>query len=111
MMVWFLGLLFSYGGTYLLGLPAFFILTSRGFTSAWIAVVLGFAIGNLVFLVFYFLFGLALGNTVTMETVVVHLQKTFTQWSAESLIAVAVPGFFGILVGLTIWVIARPDRA
>jgi len=100
--------LVSYGGTYLLGAPAFMFLRSRSCTAPWIAVVLGFAVGALAYQVFQFLFSLSLGNSVQLT--LATFQKMFAEWSPASLLAVGGPGLLGALVGITLWVIARPDQ-
>lgn len=99
----------AYGGTYLLGAPAFAFLRSRGYTARWLSIVLGFAVGTLVFLVFLFLFSLALVNSV--EFALAYIQVRFTVWNLSNLIAVVAPGLLGALVGITIWMVARPDKS
>jgi len=100
--------LFSYGGTCLIGAPAFLFLRSRGYSARRVAVVLGFTIGALAYQVFLFLFSLALGNSVAFT--LATFREMFTQWTPGNLIAVGAPGLLGALVGITLWVIARPDR-
>lgn len=104
----FVSLVFSYGGTILVGAPAFAFLRSRNLTAPWIAVVLGFAIGAMVFFVFYVLFGLALGNS-TQDTLRIT-QSVFTAERLWGISFIGVPGSIGALVGFTLWMIARPDR-
>lgn len=99
---------FAFGGTYLIGAPAFIFLRSRGYTARWLAFVLGAVIGTLSFQAFLFLFSLALGNSVELTLATTH--KMLTEWNPSSLMAVGAPGLLGALVGITIWMIARPDK-
>lgn len=107
-LVTMVSVLFSYGGTYLIGAPTFLFLRSRGYTAHWLAVVIGFAVGALTYFLFLFLFSLALGNSV--EFTLSTFQTMFAEWSPNNLITVGVPGLLGALVGITLWVIARPDQ-
>lgn len=99
------GLIFSYGGVLLFGLPAFLYLRSRNLTAPWIAVALGFAVGPIVWLMFLFLFGLALGLGVRLS-----LDTLLSEWTLQKVMMLGVPGLLGALIGITLWAIARPDR-
>lgn len=95
--------LVSYAGTVVVGMPAYSFLRARGLTAAWIAGIVGFAIGSLMWLVFSILFPLSLGQGLTG----VRLGLT----DLHSLRGVLWPGgMLGTIVGALFWVIARPDR-
>ena len=55
--------IFAYGGVAALGMPAFGLLRARKHAAFWIAPILGFAVGDVTWLVFVFLFGLSLGES------------------------------------------------
>jgi hypothetical protein len=95
--------IFAYGGMLTLGVPAFLILRAGNHTAFWIAAVLGFAIGGLTWVVFFVLFGISLGNSPTF---VGREAGNVATWSA-----VLPTGALGSIVGATLWLIARPDRA
>lgn len=108
----FLGFFLSYGGTILLGWPAFQFLRSRKWTSPWIAVLLGFVIAIATYSGFLFLFGLILGFEVG-ESVSFVASMIAAGWLGEppaSSVLALVIGPTGMLVGITLWLIARPDR-
>ena len=108
----FLGIFLSYGGTFLLGWPAFRFLRSRKWTSPWIAVSLGFAIAMATYSGFLFVFGLILGFEVG-ESVNFVASMIAASWLGEppaSSVLALVIGPTGMLVGITLWLIARPDR-
>jgi hypothetical protein len=103
-----LSAIFSYGGTVLLGVPIFSILRARNLTASWIAIAIGFVIGAVVFEVFLVLLGLSLygGNfklamKTFYETILDPIKLMFLVW----------PGSLGGIVGITLWLIARPDRS
>ena len=56
---------FAYEGVLTLGVPTFLILRARNCSALWIALVLGFGVGVITYLVFLILFGLSLGNSLT----------------------------------------------
>jgi len=95
----------TYAGILLIGLPAFLFLRSRGWTSWWLSVALGFAAGVAMFAVFLIAFGSLLGESL------------HDQWNAlphnpflTNAATCLVTGGLGALVGITLWLIARPDR-
>jgi hypothetical protein len=81
-------------------LPAFKFFKARNYTSFWIAVVLGFAIGGVTWLVFKILFALSLGNDLSFSW---RQASNADSW-------VLATGALGSVVGATLWLIARPDR-
>jgi hypothetical protein len=96
-----LSALFAYGGSYLLGLPLFRWLLSRGLVSMWIASTVGFVIGAVTWLVFMACFTTFLGQgPVGAASAIAPQQLSF----------LFIPGGLGALVGMTLWLIARPDR-
>ncbi len=99
-----LSTVFTYLGVGVIGLPVFRFLRSRNWTAIWIAGVAGFVIGAamwLVFLVFFILFlGEGFGGVASAAQ----------DWRNHAAF-LWLPGALGTLVGLTLWVIARPDRA
>jgi len=99
----FLAAIFSYGGMILFGIPAFRLFRAHHLTSCWIAGFVGFFIAVIVSLLFFFLFGISLGNGVG-DSLLGSLSASAT-W-----VSVGGTGPMGILVGITLWLIARPDR-
>lgn len=97
--------IFGYAGTFVLGLPALLVLRSCGQTAAWISIAGGLIGGILTWTVFGIVFGLSLGNS--MRFIIINIQDQFTK-NIEFLLQ---PGLLGALVGLTWWLIARPDRS
>jgi hypothetical protein len=95
---------FAYLGTLAIGLPVFLLLRAKQITSIWAGIVLGFVVGGVTWLVFELCFGLSLGNSVA--NMAGRLQAN---WLPE-LSAFGVTGTLGMLVGVTIWLIARPRR-
>ncbi len=99
-----IGAIFAYGGVLTLGAPAFLILRARRRTAFWIAPVVGFGVGVLTGFIFFVLFGLSLGNSLTF---VWHdLAAKSASWSSPFFPI----GALGAVVGATLWLIARPDR-
>lgn len=95
--------LVSYTGTFALGIPSYRFLKSRGLTAAWIACVLGFIIGALMWLVFSVLFPLSLDQGlagVQFGLTDMHTLRGFV-WPG---------GVLGMIVGVLFWIIARPDQ-
>ena len=90
---WMLGLFLmkvtgvSYAGALFLGAPAYFGLRSLGWTAFWIAPVVGFVIGVIT------------GIFAVPEQV--FYVTPSGGWSM---------GVYGALVGVTLWLIGRPDR-
>jgi hypothetical protein len=96
--------LVSYAGSLALGVPAYYFMRKRGLTSVWIAGVVGFAIGILMWLVFSILFPLSLDQGLA------GVRSALT--SVHSLKGVLWPGgILGMIVGALFWLIARPDRS
>jgi hypothetical protein len=98
-----LGAIFAYIGAVALGAPAFLILRARNHTALWIAIILGFGIGGAMWFIFAVLFGFSLGNS--FDFVWREAVKLSNWW------AMLIPGTLGPIVGTTLWLIARPDRA
>jgi len=92
---------FAYAGMIGFGLPALLLLRALDLTAFWIALLLGFSIGALSWLLFKVLFVLALGSS---------LYFAWEQAINLNDIYVGSSGLLGVLVGATFWVIARPDR-
>jgi hypothetical protein len=93
---------FSYGGVYAFGWPAYGFLRKHGYTNAWIAVVIGFASGFLVWQIFCVVFPLSLDEGG------LEIRKAFAHWELWS--DLLYPGGLGSIVGIILWLIARPDR-
>jgi hypothetical protein len=83
--------LITYGGVISLGIPAYLLLRSLGLTAFWIAPVTGFIVGAITdwVAIVYFLPS-ALANRLLRE--------------------MAFAGVYGAVVGVILWLIARPDR-
>jgi hypothetical protein len=93
--------IFAYGGTLMLGVPAFLILCAHNHTSFWTAAALGFGVGGLTWMAFIVLFAVSLGNSLTF---ILHEAANFAGWWP-----VLPTGALGSIVGATLWLIARPD--
>ena len=93
----------SYTGTLILGLPIYLVLRARGLTHVWIAGVVGFAIGAVMWLVFSVLFVLSLGQGMT------GVQLALTD-NMRSLSGILWGGVLGTVVGTLFWLIARPNK-
>ena len=104
----FVSLVFSSGCTVLFGVPAFRFLRSRNLTAPWIAVIVGFTVGAAVVLIAAILFALSLGNNVLHSLATV--QSMFANGKPRDLLWLGGAGSLGALVGITLWMIARPDR-
>jgi hypothetical protein len=99
----FVGGLVSYAGALVLGVPAYFILSARGLTAAWVSPAVGFAIGALMWLIFSVLFALSLDQGLS--------GVRFALTDPHTLRGVLWPGgILGSIVGAVFWLIARPDR-
>jgi hypothetical protein len=101
------GVLFGYGGTFLFGIPMFWFLQARKLTSIWAAAATGFLIGAITSL------GLVAAFTL------VFAKRGFRDLGEEinrvlstpsDLVFLLCSGLLGIMVGITFWAIARPDR-
>ncbi len=95
--------LVSYVGTFVIGVPAYLLLRSKGLTSIWIALGLGFVVGVTMSFVVGGLLPLFLGEGVHgLQMVVTSVRQTVG--------FLMIPGALGVLVGATIWLMARSDR-
>src|SRR5258707_621789 len=54
-----IGALVSYTGTLVFGMPVFFLFRRLGYKSVWVAVIVGFSIGAVMWLVFFVLASLS----------------------------------------------------
>jgi hypothetical protein len=88
-----LGTLLAYGPGLLLAIPIYRFLMRRRWTAFWIAPVVGFAVGAMVWLV---------GTSLIFD-----LRTAFT---AMKYGAPLVGGLLGALFAAVLWLIARPDR-
>lgn len=77
----------SYAGALIFGVPTYLFLRAHKLTAFWIAPVIGFVFGVIVWCATFSLFGLPL----------------------ESSAAVSGGGLLGAVVGSILWLIARPD--
>ena len=92
----------AYAGVLVFGIPAYRFLRARSWTSVWIALVVGFAAGVLMWLVFAALFPLLLDRGLAGVQFAFTDRKMLTGaiWPA---------GILGAAVGVILWLIARPD--
>jgi hypothetical protein len=98
-----ISLVVAYGGSVIFGIPAYLLLRAHNWTAFWIAPLVGFLIGMVMWLVFSALFALMLGE----GTLGVHLTLT----DANMLKGLIWPGgVLGAVVGAAFWLIARPDH-
>jgi hypothetical protein len=93
----------AYIGMVVLGVPAYLFLRARGWTSFWVAPVLGFAVGAVMWLVFSAAFALALDQGIA------GVRSSLSD--PGTLSGVLWPGgIVGAAVGVAFWLIARPGR-
>jgi hypothetical protein len=93
----------SYGSTLLLGLPLLLFLRWLGLSGLWVAGVVGFFVGTLIWLL------AALWYLVAHGVDVRHLARLIVD---PGLLHLLWPcGALGAAVGVTFWLIARPDRS
>src|SRR5207253_493553 len=91
----------AYIGVVVLGVPAYLFLRARGWTSFWVAPVLGFAVGAVMWLVFSAAFALALDQGIA------GVRSSLSD--PGTLSGVLWPGgIVGAAVGVAFWLIARP---
>jgi hypothetical protein len=97
---------FAYLGAFALGVPAFlFFLRARGMTALWFSAVLGFVAGAITWAIFWVCLVQFLGVKLRgAEGAVVEALKFHGMLFSAA-------GLLGLLVGVTIWLIARPDRS
>ncbi len=100
-----IGAIFAYGGVLALGLPASLFLRACHYTRFWIAPVLGFCLAAVTCLVFVYISSLWLGAVLMADSHEIAASPPI--WSS----ALWLTGTLGALVGATLWLIARPDRA
>ncbi len=98
--------IFAYLGVFLLGLPLFRWLRSRNLTALWMAAALGFVVGVLTWIAAVASFVLLLGGDLHG----VELAARDWRMAFARLAGLVAPGLIGIVVGMTIWLIARPDH-
>jgi hypothetical protein len=99
------GAISSYGSIFALGLPAFIILRSRSLTGWWIFAVLGVVFGLATWLIL--LVSIFLYRDWNIEGLIHELHVIL----AVERLSLLRPGLLGAAVGLTHWLIARPDQA
>jgi hypothetical protein len=96
-------LVLSYAGTLIFGVPIYTFLVKRGYTAFWIAIMLGFFIGALTWLIFaYFT-----APSSTKGVSGVHYGLSDPQTLKTALWPC---GGLGAITGMILWLIARPDR-
>jgi hypothetical protein len=99
----FIATLFAYIGTLLLGAPTLIALWASGRRGITPTIVIGIVVGSLVWLIFGVLFGLSLGNSIA--------DSVRISFEARALGGLVWPaGICSVLVAITLWLIARPDR-
>lgn len=111
--LWLVGIstVLSYGGTFLLGLPAFLVLLARHRTAFWHAPLVGLAaawITLFVFLTIFFPIIVGGWEAFSLRDAIHILLSSGDP--IEMLILLMCSGIPGVLVGSTFWFIVRPDR-
>jgi hypothetical protein len=96
--------IFGYGGTLVLGVPLFRFLRSRQITGFWAAPVFGFIVAMITW-------GIPLG-LLHLSAPKNAIGPSFMELATDAgfLAVIFVPGVVGMMVGVTLWLIARPDR-
>jgi hypothetical protein len=93
----------AYGGVLIVGLPAYYLFLARKWTAFWIAPLLGFVVGGLM----WFTSGAVLA--LLLDQGWAGVGRTFANFGGPK--DVLWPfGPIGALVGSLLWIIARPDR-
>ena len=95
--------LFAYAGAALFGVPTYRLLRRKPRLLLAAAILVGFAAGGLMWLVFLILVALLLGSTV-----IGFLSEFWYSPGGAHWVALAYRGALGALVGLTMWFIGRP---
>jgi len=93
--------LISFGAVAFLGVPAFLFLRARKWTAFWIAPLAGFVVAVVAWWVFLLVFAMLLASRLSA---LFELDRGMLQ---EVLWPV---GSIGAVVGILVWLIARPDR-
>jgi hypothetical protein len=89
---------FSYIGAVVFGVPAFRFMRSRGWTGFGAAAGFGLLHGVLAWAGFEICFALLMHATL------------FDAQSRENLISFPLAGLLGVMIAVTAWLVARPDR-
>jgi Zn-dependent protease with chaperone function len=92
-------MLAAYIGIFVIGLPIYLYLQTRGAMAFWLAPIIGFMIGVVMTYALYFFVALSVGYHVVSPAEPVTLQDAF-----------GFGGPSGAVVGAILWLIARPDR-
>ncbi len=104
----------TYAAMFALGFPIFMLIWWCKLTGPWIAAVVGYIVGILSSQALMICLGLSLvdakGGNVDKAIHNVILGVFNTKISPEDLPILLGPGLIGIPVGVTLWLIARPDR-
>jgi hypothetical protein len=96
--------IFTYLGVFVLGLPAFLFLRSRGWTDLWVAAIAGFLIGIVTWIAFMICLVLFLGEGLR------GIGQALLDATPAHLTVILLPGSLGTVIGTSLWLIARPDR-
>jgi hypothetical protein len=93
----------AYAGVFIFGVPAYFFLRTRSWTALWIAPLVGFLIGALMWLVFGAIFALVLDEGISGVRLVLTDPATLRGviWPG---------GIIGAAIGIILRLIARPDQ-
>lgn len=97
-----IGTIFAYAGTIVLGAPAYWFLGSRNFRGPSVAIALGIGIGGLTWACFLFLFPISLGEGAAVAWQALTTNPAIWQSFLPACV-------LGSIVGITLWLIARPD--
>ncbi len=98
-----ISVIFAYTGVWVLGFPAYLFLRARRWTGFWLAPVLGFVIGAVMWLVFGVALSVSLGHSLAAAIPDVIRDPNMlggVLWPS---------GIAGAATGATFWLIARPD--
>jgi hypothetical protein len=99
----FISTIIAYVGVFVVGLPAYNFLRIRRWTFIWIAPLLGFVVGALMWLVFIVCL------VLLFDEGLVGVQSALTDKNSFA-VALWPSGALGAVAGIIFWLIARPDR-
>jgi hypothetical protein len=91
------GLIFAYPSAFMLGMPIYLFLCARRLTAFWIAPIAGFAVGAILMCVGF------LPSTLPPNASILSIVGLLLD-------PLQVGGLAGAVVGMVLWLIARPDQ-
>ena len=93
----------AYGGMTIIGLPVYLALRMRGWTALWVAILIGFVSGVVIWFAVGAMIALLLGERLAGAIAALRdpAWRSGAIWPSATI---------GAVVATTFWLIARPDR-